>query len=240
MCVLAGCWKSKPSPPPMRPVGDKPLVVAESPPAEPKGLYGLDEALADAFSGPWTFVGTGVWFGMFRVNACVYRNERVVIVNKYCTLKEKPAAGVVIMHPTRGRVFIYAEGDKPISATRRPDWFTFKAESNVPTDHALRVDAPFAELRVWDEKRYYQNAPGCFGGVELKKPQDGCYKLDAATQDWNAKNRAFLKDPPDAWYRIVAEMRERAKREARPYVDPPSTRPPQPSGPTSKGKSGAH
>lgn len=223
VCVLAGCWKSKPPPPPLRPVEpDKPPLVttANPPPAEPKGLYGLDEALADAFSSPWTFVGTGEWFGMFRVNACVYRNERVVIVNKYCTLKEKPAAGVVIMHPTRGRVFIYAEGDKPISTTRRDAWFTFKAESNQPTDPPLKIDASYAELRVWDEKRYYLNAPGCFGGVELKKPQDGCYKLDAATQDWGAKNAAFLREPPEAWYRIVREMRDRTKTEARPYKDP--------------------
>ena len=39
-------------------------VKARSPvPGKPGDIYALDEALADALSGKWTFVGTGEWFG---------------------------------------------------------------------------------------------------------------------------------------------------------------------------------
>ncbi len=220
--VLAGCWKSKPSPPPLRPLEQTeqtPRTVTREP-GPGSDLYDLDEALADALAQPWTFVGTGEWFGMFRVNACVYKNDRVFIVNPYCTLKEKLAAGVLVLSPKRGRVYIYAEGDKPTSTTKRPAWMTFKAESNISSDPPVSLSFTYAELRAWDEKRYYQNMPGCFSGVEIRRPQDGCYKLDAKVEKWGERNREFLTEPPPDYYRIVRELRDRAIKDARPYTGP--------------------
>ena len=48
-------------------------------------LYLLDEALQDALSGPWEYLGTGPWHGNARAPACAYRNARVLVVNVYCT-----------------------------------------------------------------------------------------------------------------------------------------------------------
>jgi hypothetical protein len=225
IALMAGCWRASPPPPP-----PAPLIQAPSPPrpvrakpGAPGELYALDEALDDALSGPWSFVGTGEWFGMFRVNACVYRNARVFIVNIYCTLKEKAAFGLVVLSPTRGRAYIYAEGERPISGTTRKDWMTFKGEAHLPADEKsgpLRLDFTYAELRAWDEKRYYGHAPACFGGVEINRPQKGCLKLDSHVESWAERNKAFLEEPTPEWYRIIREMRDRVKTDARPYTGP--------------------
>jgi hypothetical protein len=37
----------------------------------------------------------------------------------------------------------------------------------------------------------------------------------AAHKDWATHNKAFLDQPPDNWYRIVADLRERVKTDAR-------------------------
>lgn len=224
-CSLASCWRSSPRPPPRH----TPVLVSHDRDAvkrdRPGAVYNLDEALADAFSSPWTFVGTGEWFGMFKVNACVYRNDRVFIVNIYCTLKEKRAFGLVVLSPTRGRAHIYAEGERPISETRRPDWMTFKGEANIAVVDdrvpALRLDFTYTQLREWDEKRYYRHSAGCFGGVEIKRPQGGClHGLDDHAAAWAARNKAFFDAPNDDWYRMVKEMRARVVKDARPYRDP--------------------
>lgn len=227
--AVSACWQRKPPP---APTPDQPLeqptdVATPTPPAPPtrtknpgSDLYDLDEALADASIEPWTFVGTGEWYGMFRVNACVYRNERVFIVNPYCTLKEKLAASVVVLHPERGRVVIYAEGDAPTSTTQRSAWLTFKGESHVPTDPPLRLDFTYAQLRAWDEARYNQSAPACYTGTELRRPLDGCYKLDPAREQWTERNADFLREPPPAYFALMRELRDRALQDARPYSGP--------------------
>jgi len=220
MCVLVvGCWRgaSKREP--------APIVVEEHPPltVEPKrdsALYAMDEALADVFSGPLEHIGTGPWFGLFRINACAYRNKRVVVVNIYCTTKEMKAFSIVVFSPTRGRVMIYAEADKPISQLRRGGYFTFKGESSPPGDPAtlplLSLDWNYKQLTTWDEKRYYKWIPGCFGGVEIRKPQSGCLKaLEAKLDKFQARNQPFFDEPPDDWYRVVREMRARAVRDGK-------------------------
>jgi hypothetical protein len=226
-CLVASCYRdstpAQPPPPPPPPQRTAPLEV--TPPRASSELYALDEALADVLSGPLVHIGTGEWFGLYRINACAYRNARVVVVNIYCTPKEMSSFGLVVLSPTRGRVYIYAEAKAPISKLRRPDYFTFKGESEPPrVDGKLRaLDLAFtyAQLRTWDERRYYRNIPGCFGGIEIKRPIDGCMQeLASHKERWAARNKQFLTDPPDEWYRIVHDLRGRAQTEGKAVPHP--------------------
>ena len=224
MCMLAGCWVDRrpapPLPPPEQPLAARPTVATQ--PKRDSQLYALDEALADALSGPLEHVGTGPWFGLFRINVCAYRNERVFVINMYCTAREMKAFSIVVFSPERGRVVIYAEADQPISGLSRADYFTFKAESEPPPppDKKLRplsLAWQQAELAAWDEKRYHAYIPACYGGVELRKPQGGCLQpLEKHARTWKQRNQAFLDEPPDDWYRIIREMRARAPQHSKP------------------------
>jgi hypothetical protein len=235
VCVLASCTANKasktpttPTPPPATPqtttTTTTPQAPVEAPPVEPAppeptrepDLYPLDEALADVLSGPLEHIGTGAWFGMFKVTSCAYRNARVVVVNIYCSPTEVKAFSVVVLSPTRGRVVIYAEGNKPISRLKRRDYFTFKAESAPSATPPVSLAFRFDELTAWDEKRYRKWIPACFGGVELKKPQGGCLTgLETQVSSWKARNQPFLDDPPEDWYRVIREMRTRAVRDGK-------------------------
>src|SRR5690349_16928141 len=81
-------------------------VVVERKPAPPRqqGLYTAEEALRDVLSGELQFIGTGRWPGVERSRACAFRNERVVVVNAYCTLNEVQAFRIDVYSPERGRV----------------------------------------------------------------------------------------------------------------------------------------
>jgi hypothetical protein len=218
--LLAACWRSKPPPRQSPPEPIHPVKARSPVPGKPGDLYALDEALADALSGKWTFVGTGEWFGMFRINACVYRNERVYIVNVYCTRREMRSFGVVILSPTRGRVKIYAEGAKVPTASKVADWSTFKAESTLPTDEPAHMDFTYAELRAWDERRYYKHSAGCWLGTEINRPHHGCLKVPEREAEWTARNKDFFSDSNAHWFRMIKEIRALAVRDARPYKDP--------------------
>jgi hypothetical protein len=184
-------------------------------------VYGLDEALADALSGPLTYIGTGAWPGNHRVHACAYRNERVLVVNVYCTLKEVKAFRVDVFSPTRGRVRIYAEGRAPISTLTRRDYFTFNAESEPPPGRRARLPPvtlamSFPELADYDGRRYQAFLPSCYGGVENMRRQGGCLRdLAPRASEWAETNRSFLRDPPQEWYRIVRELRALASLHGR-------------------------
>ena len=219
-CLLLGCYRgsARRDTPIEPPVENRPALAQQ--PRRDGQLYGLDEALADVLSGPLEHIGSGPWYGLFRINVCAYRNERVVVVNVYCTTREMKAFSIVVFSPTRGRVVIYAEADHPISTLTRADYFTFKAESEpVAREKVPPVSLAWdqAELAAWDEKRYHSWIPACYGGVELRKPQGGCLKgLEAQIDPWRARNQPFLDEPPEDWYRIVRDMRALAPQHSKP------------------------
>jgi hypothetical protein len=196
-------------------------TTAPAPGPARTAVYGVDEALRDALSGQWRYVGTGPWPGINRAHACAFRNDRVLLVNVYCTTSEAQAFRIDVYSPTRGRVRIYAEAKGPISARSRGDYFTFTAESEPPP--AIHMSMPhlsltmsFDELRAYDDMRYRAYLPACFGGEEHLKKREGCLgALEPRAREWAEQNRAFLERANDNWYRLVREMRVEAARYGR-------------------------
>jgi len=179
--------------------------------AEP-ALYTVTEAFEDIASGPLVFVGTGEWFGNFSIHGCAYRNARVIVVNVYCTVKEQTALGVVVLSPTRGRLMIYAEGSAPISTVKRSEYFAFRMEVQPPDpDAPLALDIAYADLRAWDERRYHSRLGACWSG-----DTDGCGAgLESRLAAWNPSAETFLRDPPEAFYRLAKDLHARAVRDSR-------------------------
>jgi hypothetical protein len=219
--LAAACATAKPAQPPARPAPAR-ATTGIAAPRPASGLYSADEALRDTLSSPWEYVGTGQWPGIARVFACVFRNQRVLVVNVYCTISDSPAFRLDVYSPTRGHVRIYAEANGPVSAFNRRDYFTFTAESeplpgpetSVPR---LHLAMNFRELSAYDEQRYSAYLPACFGGQELSKPKkSGCLgALSARAGEWSAQNRAFLDFANDDWYRVLREMRALSTRYGR-------------------------
>lgn len=202
--------------PPPRPA---PLPVAVAPAPKPvDGLYAADEALRDVLSSPLVYLGTGPWPGINRMSACAFRNERVLVVNVYCTLTEMHAFRIDVYSPTRGRVRIYAEAKGPISSFVRQNYFTFTAESEPPPGPDARImplslGYTFQALRDYDEQRYNAFLPACYGGQELSKKRSGCLgTLATRTSEWNVRNGAFLERANEDWYNVMRELRKSATR----------------------------
>lgn len=219
-----GCTGVRSSPGPAVPTSPAPAPpppVYAPPAPPPSGLQPLAQAVKDALSGPLVHIGTGPWPGNHRAHACAYRNDRVIVVNVYCTLKETKAFRVDLLSPVHGRVRIYAEASAPISTVRRPDYFTFTGEvqpspppgSGIPP---LAFTMSFPDLQAYEERRYAQFLPTCFGGVEIHRPQGGCLRdLESQAAEWARTNGPFLENPPEEWYRLVGELRALASLHGR-------------------------
>jgi len=213
-------------PPPAANVSEQPPAAAqEAPrPSGPPPIYTLEEALADALASPLTYVGTGDWTGIARIKACAYRNDRVFVVNVYCTIpKEMNAVGIAVLSPKRGRVYFYGEAKKPISTLKRHEYFTFLGEAEQLDARVPSLDLAFTldQLRAWDGKRYKVFAPACSVGTELKKQQASCVSdLKPQTDAWVGKNKPFVDEPPGDWYKLVKELRERAQKDGKSVSKP--------------------
>jgi hypothetical protein len=199
----------------------RPAPNVPAPSSRPAGLYSAEEALRDALSGPWQYVGRGDWPGINRVQACAYRNERVLVVNVYCTRTETQAFRVDVYSPSRGRVRIYAESRGQLSAHMRQDYFTFAAETEpLPSPGAnlppVALTMSFEALSTYDEKRHNAFLPACYGGTELSRQRAGCLgTLAPRASEWTARNHGFLERANDDWYRLVRDMRALAAQHGR-------------------------
>jgi hypothetical protein len=214
--LAVACGTSKPSQqPPLRP---SPAHVRKPTPAPVSGLYSAQEALRDVLSGELEHIGTGRWPGVERSRACAFRNQRVVIVNAFCTLNEAQAFRIEVYSPSRGRVRIYAEARGAVSARERGDYFTFLVESSLPPGSAARIAPltlamPYEELRRYEQQRYEAFLPGCFGGEQHDRQVGGCLDTLAPRHaEWAAQNRSFLDHANADWYRVIRQMRALAVR----------------------------
>jgi hypothetical protein len=188
-------------------------------------LYPVDEALRDVLSGELRYVGTGHWPGIERSYACVFRNERVLVVNAYCTLKETPAFRVDVYSPERGRVSIYAEARGGVSTHECATYFTFTAASAPapgPETRVLPVELAmsYQALQRHERERYAAYLPCCFGGKRNEQQEGACLgALAPQSNAWAARNHVFLEHASDDWYRLVRTMRALAAVHGRDPVD---------------------
>jgi hypothetical protein len=215
LCLLASaCATSKPVEPPARPA----VVEVRPGTVQARGLYGAEEALSDVLSGELHYIGTGRWPGVERSRACAFRNQRVVIVNAYCTLNEAEAFRIDVYSPERGRVRIYAEANGAVSARQRADYFSFMVESGQPPSAEtgippLTLAMSYEELRQYEQRRYDAFLPGCFGGEQHERDVGGCLGTLAPRHgEWAAQNRAFLDRASADWYRVIRQMRSLASQ----------------------------
>jgi hypothetical protein len=217
--LAAACGTSKPTeqpPPPPRSTGFR--ISTTQQPARPKGLYSAQEALRDVLSGELEYIGTGRWPGVERSRACAFRNQRVVVVNAYCTLNEVNAFRIDVYSPERGSVRIYAEAKGTISTRQRRDYFTFTVESSpLPSSAAhlprFALAMPYEDLRRYEQQRYEAYLPGCYGGEKYDQRVGGCLgELAPRRAEWAAQNQSFLDRASDDWYRVIRQMRRLAAR----------------------------
>lgn len=192
--------------------------VQQVEPTVDTGLYSAQAALRDVLSGELEYIGIGSWPGVERLRACAFRNQRVVVVNTYCSLYEQPAFRMEVYSPERGRIRIYAETQGVVSARPRRDYFTFMVEGSPPPSETARLprltlQMPYEELRSYEQQRYDAYLPSCFAGEQNQRPVGGCLgALSAREGEWTAEHRAFLQDANEDWYSVVRMLRALATR----------------------------
>jgi hypothetical protein len=216
MLLAAACGTSRRSvwPPPRT----TPEEIRLPEPAREDALYSAQGALADVLSGELEYIGTGRWPGVERLRACAFRNQRVLVVNAYCSFSEQAAFRLEVFSPERGRVRIYAETKGVVSTRQRGDYFTFMVEGSPPPAIAAQIPAltlqmPFEDLRRYEQQRYDAFLPSCFAGEQNQRAVGGCLGALASRQgEWAAENGPFLDHANDDWYQVVHKLRELATR----------------------------
>jgi hypothetical protein len=164
-------------------------------------------------SGPLRLVGKGAWHGLSGSLSCVYRNDRVLVVDEYCRQREMNAFGVIIVSPTRGRVSIFVEGKAPISKLERRDYLTFTGRSEI-LDPRRSLSL---EMSVEDLSQYHafagRFAPFCDVALRQGQKRGGCIKpLVPLYPAYEAQNLGFITAPPPTWTSFVRSLIELRRR----------------------------
>lgn len=190
-------------------VAVEPAVVEPSPPEPSLDLYTLEEAFADVMASPLAFIGTGEWTGVAPYPPCAYKNDRVIVLDNYCTTKKEISTfGVDVYSPTRGWFEIYAtaKGKQPVSSTPRAEYGSFLITSGpvaLPgqVKAELSFDMTYADVERYEGLRAGANLPACWEGVHAE-PASGCSQGVPASvaAAFRASYQDFMRDPPPSWY----------------------------------------
>jgi hypothetical protein len=193
--------------------------LQEDPPSSTP-LYPPAEALADAVSGPLQHVGTAIWYGRYAIPSCIYRNEKVFVINAYCTLKEINPAKVIVIHPERGVVDLKARGvqDKPVSTLKRAQYSEWGITS-TDGQRGLTLGASADALVAWEERRHrYYRTPGCGAGqagASGKMRAKCSEKTPVFDAWWKGVSAPLLEAPPESWYALLKDLRQRARKDGK-------------------------
>jgi len=192
-----------------------PEVVSNEPLSPP------EELLADAMGSPLKHVATDA--DGVNIPRCLYRNDEVIVVNDYCTIREIRTTGILIYHPRKGVAQLYAEAKEPISTIGREDYTQWRFEARDPFP-GLDLTEDFQRLDRYDSRRRKLAPGGCTAGMFLGNDKNAmCWlKTPEIGAWWESHYRPMLREPPREWFALVKELRNRAKKDARP--DPRSER----------------
>jgi hypothetical protein len=193
------------------------MSVIHPKPVTASPLYSPEDAVADAMSGPLEFVGIDKPEG-HQIPECLFRNQKVLVLDRYCTTKEINTTGIQILHPERGVIYFYAESKEPITGITRDDYREWRIETRDPYRGA-RVDMTFDEYQAYEVRRLQLTDQGCSAGFAMTSAEPHCLcrnKTPEIQQWWTATSKPLLKRPPETWYRLVRTLRPLSARRGRP------------------------
>ncbi len=180
-------------------------------------LYTAKEAIADIMASPLEFIGTGQWYGEAPFPPCAYKNDRVLVIDGYCTTnREITTFSILVFSKTKGYLKMYAytqETKKPISKIRRQLYTDFYVTSQPPPakgaiKQPLSFHMGYRELARYNGKRAgVYDLPSCWEGIR-HDPKSGCNReMPSHYRPAFAKEHTlFVNNPPPLWYRFVKHM----------------------------------
>jgi hypothetical protein len=178
-------------------------------------LYPPDEALADALASPLKHLGTGVWPGRYKIPSCVYRNEKVLVLDSFCTIREMNPTTVWIFHPERGIAIFSATGDRGalVSQVKRNQYeqWTFASLDPYP---GMDLTFGFEELTDWEKRRSVFSRGSCSAALVTTSPTRATcsFKTPEIEEWWQGYYRPMLDEAPTGWYELIKRLRKLAPR----------------------------
>jgi hypothetical protein len=199
--------------PPSQPRLPPSQVQQQPPPVSQAGPYLPADAIADAMSGPLEVVGVGGWPGLFRRLSCMYRNERVFVVDESCSSPAEPTQLTVhVFSPTRGQATLYAESARKITAAKRADYTQFgAANANLkPSPARLDLTQTYEDVIAYQTDGRGQIPIFCTASIT--SPEGHCTKGATMTPgEYAARVSSFVAEPPDSWFALVRTLVEHRK-----------------------------
>ena len=176
-------------------------------------LYNIHQAMEDVFSSPLEFIGTGEWYGEHPYPSCAYKNDKILIIDNYCSRREITTFSVTFFSPERGYLKIYAYTEstkKAVSKIDRGLYDSFYVTSQPPpsegmTEKSLSFDMNYRALRDYNRARAkLHRYVECYEGFKVDYMR-GCTdkRISANYVD---VHESFIKAPNERWYDFVRHI----------------------------------
>lgn len=153
-----------------------------------------------------------------KIPVCVYRGNKVVVYQSYCTKKFISAFGTRIhsVNPKKGYVTIYAETtqEDDITKATRDRYSVVGWSVSSKTSKKFKFRGSARDFRRFDETLSKDPGPGCITTRTLPlycKPE---FARDA--KSWGEPAKAFWDKPTTSWYQVINKITNSVPEQAVP------------------------
>ena len=184
-------------------------------------LYTPQEALTDALSEPFKFVGYFMpkYSESQKYPTCLFKNSKVLVVSSYCVSQNVPAGSVLIFNvdPTRGYARIYTEiqdMNRDISTASRSDYLEFILSTSARiTKQAFNANMSAKTYEKWEESENKDFTQYCVTGNSFKSEpyQTVCKDITNELHVWGPHGLDFWQNSDPNWPKLLKRIKKQVQ-----------------------------
>lgn len=166
------------------------------------------ELVEQALSVSLTFRGSGLLYGSGSIDSCVWSNDSMIVVSRYCSKEEFFAVNIYIYLVNFGVIEFFTETTgKPSQITREQYIDDIWYVSYSPLEDLVDIEAitqSFDSFAQFFAKTEQSHKNYCI----VTKQFNNCYgNLISEKQSWFDVSQSFWQHPSEDWYALIKRIR---------------------------------
>lgn len=175
--------------------------------------FRAQEALSEVLSHELHYIGKGLLYGSISIDSCLFANDKVLVLHRYCTQPEVGAGDVTVYSVERKQSLnIHAESPNNATPISQTDPSTYPSEywymDLLSLDPEISLDMSFDSFAKIYQKTLSSPVPMCLVSSEFTQCDPA---MESYASVWLPSTLEFRKSPGAAWQQTLRLLKNLAQ-----------------------------